>query len=302
MRYLILISLTVVCCFNTFAYKSIFGKTSTKWVIGYMNPNTKLSVIDTLYYEKDTVVNSITYKKVVNTVPARQGLFREDTVAGKVWYKGLYYSSGYSQRDTTEILCFDFSLSINDKFDTENNNITAGSPLPDSLITVQKTFTQGGLKYIEFKIPSQYAGLGKPPYTEPLYMIEGIGSNYSVFWKQFYPAAIRPYYLLCSYKDGEQTTYSNIAFNGSCQIPTSVKEELNIQDETIVFPNPCSDQFTINLQRLTGVSIFDLSGKLIKSYEGKIPASFSVSELASGTYLVEVSTIDGKSYTRLTVN
>lgn len=61
--------------------------------------------------------------------------------------------------------------------------------------------------------------------------------------------------------------------------------------EFILFPNPASENFTVDLnnQETFSVKVFNLSGKLLLLIENKTSNSIiEMSDLASGTYLIQV--------------
>src|SRR3546814_448815 len=94
------------------SFESIFshGAGASEWVIiwgntwGFRN--------DTVYVEKDTLLNGYDYKKVrIKSNVARGGLLREDTNTGEVWFRDIALCA-----DTIERLVFDFSLQEGDTF------------------------------------------------------------------------------------------------------------------------------------------------------------------------------------------
>ena len=179
-------------------YQSFFGQHSTEWIFEWHNLD--FGGQDTVYVEKDTVVNSLEWKKILvksNQSGYSGGLLREDTTTGKVWYKGLEFYG--EPEDTSELLSFDFSLEVNDSFDI--SNMYEGSPPLYSKVI--STYFTDGIKYIEFE-DNLYSGF---PFIEPYVFIEGIGGIMGVLWKQYF-GGLQAQYLLCSYKDGVKTTYS----------------------------------------------------------------------------------------------
>jgi len=57
-----------------------------------------------------------------------------------------------------------------------------------------------------------------------------------------------------------------------------------------VFPNPIIDEFTVNIgQKITGIDIFDLSGKLVK-HTSDSKSKVDISSLEDGLYIVKVTT------------
>lgn len=71
--------------------------------------------------------------------------------------------------------------------------------------------------------------------------------------------------------------------------PSLSSGELVIQDTFKLFPNPTSNSFAIN-QDVKNVALFDLTGKLVKEFNGDFSngANFSISELTNGIYIVKI--------------
>jgi hypothetical protein len=61
------------------------------------------------------------------------------------------------------------------------------------------------------------------------------------------------------------------------------------QESFVIIPNPATDSFILN-KDVESVAIYDITGKLISKFKGSITkgASFDVSEMKSGIYIVEV--------------
>lgn len=76
--------------------------------------------------------------------------------------------------------------------------------------------------------------------------------------------------------------------------PTASNEEFFKENFTI-YPNPTSDELNItatNGLELNDISIFDLTGRKVKTF--KNDTKINVSDLSTGTYLIEVKTNEGK--------
>ena len=73
-----------------------------------------------------------------------------------------------------------------------------------------------------------------------------------------------------------------------------------------VYPNPAKDEINIVAnfaQRLEGVSIYDMNGRMVKSVSGTdLSGAISIAELANGIYTVEAITNAGTSTTKLVKN
>lgn len=205
--------------------ESIFGSTSTMWIIKWYN----LDFVgnDTIVVEKDTLAYGFNWKKIRKTNSygffESGALLREDTLIGKVWYRPL--EPGW---DTT-YLAFDFDLEEGDTFDLSNSS----DPWLTSVIVDSTDITESG-KRIRF---NSFIEQG-----ENITFIEGVGGNQGPIYKES-SGLLQPY-LLCAYKDGVQT-YSNISYEGNCSPPTSIN--LIVPAKAIeVYPNPVVDVLNIN--------------------------------------------------------
>ena len=204
-------------------YQSIFANADgeTKWV--FIWHNLSISLNDTAFVEKDTTVNGIAYKKITTVGQNHDGsggwLMRENTDSGYVWFRSIKLRDPQLD-DTTEQLAFRYDLDIGDTFDISNSRLPKGS-YPDSFNVVDSVRYIGGLKHIYFK--GKYSYYNNEPFT----IIEGVGSNMGVLWKHMSPTAMRYQYLLCSYKNGQKTTYNNRYHNGACWIHSSIQRTKN---------------------------------------------------------------------------
>jgi len=265
---------------NADPYRSIFGTSSTSWKFRW--GNLFGITVDSAYYQKDTIVNNITYKKVVTksgTNIYEGGLFREDLPTGKVWYRDIGYKITLNPADTLERLAFDFSLTPGDTFTIDNCTFT-GVDTVDSVKVID------GLKHIYFK--------SKLHTGEPYTLIEGIGSNLGVLCKN-YPSLMVGQYLLCSYKDGFQTPFRNKEYNGACDIPVSVHEVDPTQDAITVSPNPATSSFCILGGVLVSkVQIVTADGRFVKEIVSPGQAKISTEGMALGQYFLHLYLGDGK--------
>jgi len=80
---------------------------------------------------------------------------------------------------------------------------------------------------------------------------------------------------------------------GSSQVTLAVGD-VNLEDIITVFPNPVRDAFKINTLA-TKVAIYDISGRLIKSFKGNFAEneSYDISDLKSALYLVRITSDQG---------
>ncbi len=266
-----LLAALLLLSLNCQAYRSIFGQQSTEWYIWYSTCFFTQGK-DTFYVEKDTLVNGLNYKKISSYKFYHvRALMREDTIAGKVWYKSI---SGPS--DTNELLAFDFSLKQGDIFNMKGNLYPDAA---DSLKTVDTIFYINGLKHIQFKA-SKYR-----PDT-PYYMIEGLGGTYSVFWKE--SDFCYTYGPVCAIKDGER-------IYGSCET-VSINPLQKNNAALMFYPQPADNTLHLMVsEQITKIDFYDLTGKRLLSYQ-EPKAIIDVSGLPEGIYIALIRTATGDTY------
>lgn len=258
-------------------YKSIFGKTSTMWIIKWYNLD--FGGIDTLVVEKDTLAYGFSWKKIISTRPSfwLEGLLREDTLIGKVWYHPLYPGN-----DVT-YLAFDYSLQTMDSFDLSSDY----DPFIGS-VNVDSTYIIDTGKRIRFSSFIED--------SENITFIEGVGGNQGPIYKETH-GLLHPY-LLCAYKDGIQT-YSNISYDGDCNPPSSGINQAEPATEIEVYPNPFEDALYIkNLSDILfeKVEVFDALGRRV--YSDRYQSFIDFQDLVSGVYYIRLSTSKGQIITK----
>ncbi len=75
-------------------------------------------------------------------------------------------------------------------------------------------------------------------------------------------------------------------FSEDCNLSTAVFAKNNIH----LYPNPTTELFQLNTQQdIETINIYDLHGKLIKSY-AQPHENYSVADIAKGIYLIEIQT------------
>lgn len=272
-------------------YQSIFGNGDgdTKWV--FIWHNLSISVNDTAFVEKDTVVNGISYKKIA-TIGKNYGgtggwLMRENTDSGHVWFRSIKLRDPFLD-DTTEVLAFRYDLNVGDTFDIGNSEF---SSYPDSFNVVDSIKYIGGLKYIYFK------GIYAPfKYNEPFTIIEGIGSNMGILWKHMSPTTMRQQYLLCSYKNSNKTSYVNKYHSGACWIHSDVKTGIERVHDISIYPQPAEKNIWIDnktTNKITQIQILSQAGKLIKTVTAPEITHVEIEEIPAGYYFLKMCTSNG---------
>ncbi|MEZ4796669.1 MAG: T9SS type A sorting domain-containing protein [Flavobacteriaceae bacterium] len=82
---------------------------------------------------------------------------------------------------------------------------------------------------------------------------------------------------------------------------------LSTQDYAIskvsLYPNPTKESFTIEInQNIETVNIFDLQGKLVKTYKDHFTKSYNINDLLSGVYFVKVTSGNSSTTIKLIKN
>ncbi len=291
--FTILIILYGVQALQAQPYQSIFanGDGETKWIFAWHNLS--ISVNDTAFVEKDTTVHGIEYKKIV-TIGQEYGgtggwLMREDLDSGKVWFRSVKLRDPQLD-DTTEQLAFRYDLNVGDTFDISNSELSKGS-YPDSFNVVDSVRYVGGLKYIYFK--GQYA---PNKYNEPFTIIEGIGSNMGILWKHMSPTIMRFQYLLCSYKNGQRTSYVNKYYNGACWMFSDIEPTDKQLPVIILYPQPANKIVRIDNKtgnKITRIQLISPTGELVKDVTALDITSLEIEELPAGYYYLKLYADDG---------
>lgn len=278
-------------------YASLFsrGDYGTSWTHKWGNLGQ--AGIATARYLNDTTIYGITYKKVGlewSVHPFAGGLFREDTLTGKVWYRDVEMVSPWGSFDTLERLAFDFSLMPGDSFDL--SNITGG--YPDSLSVVDSVLIINGLKHIYFRAQTRASTVAP---KEPVTFIEGVGTNLGILWKHNNKAAgsgatpeLFDTYLICSYKNGEKTPYENRAYGGDCN-PNVHVDLISSQDGEnpgiYLYPQPAKGEVRIaNSSGLTiqRIQVMNLFGQVVHRVSGDNLTRLDIGGIFPGLYFIQI--------------
>lgn len=102
--------------------------------------------------------------------------------------------------------------------------------------------------------------------------------------------------LFCVQVDDENFAYANFlqrdsftAFSTDCNFTQSI-DAISSTDNLILYPNPVQSEFQISTtDRIEGVNISTMTGKIIKDIKGNI-SNIDISDLAQGIYLVKIQT------------
>ncbi len=267
-------------------YQSIFGNNSTEWRCKVKTDN---DLVDLRYcIEKDTIVNNVLYKKLVGcNSDWAGGLLREEINTGIVWYRDVDIS-GYSPKDTFEMMVLNMNLKVGDSF---NIYKVLKYYQIDTFALVDSVKYINGLKHIYLR--AQYNA-----YNEPYTMIEGIGSNLGIRWKQVQQWSLDGYpYLLCSYKDGQKTAYQNLYYKGDCTF--SNVETIDAERNIVLYPQPATGIVSIynsTNHKITKVEIINPMGALIKRHSSlTLIKGLEIEGIPAGYYFIKLFTSNGNT-------
>lgn len=281
-------------------FQSLFsyGEYPTTWT--HLWRNVGPSGMATSRYLKDTTIHGVTYKKVglvASIFDFSGGLFREDTLTGKVWYRDIRMTSPMSPEDTMDRLAFDFGLQVGDSFDLS----CATNGLPDSYYPVDSVRIVNGLKHIYFS--AQYRANTLAPW-EPITFIEGVGSNLGVFWKHGTAGnGVNPdlyaTYLICSYKNGTKTPYENKAYYGDCHPNVDIRTLPSQTSEipfVYLYPQPAKR--TVKISNSSGLAIrrvqwINFMGQVVHTASGDDLKHLDIEGILPGHYAVQLFSNQG---------
>jgi hypothetical protein len=246
------------------------------------------TVFSTVTYKSsgDTVINSLTYKKMFSTwdeIPVNWNLYgciREDDDR-KVWLK--------TELATQEFLLYDFMAA-------EGDTIQVGMELQEHLYVDSITsIIINGSERQKFWMSC----VEIPEYKE--YWIEGIGSSKGIIWSNSGGLTGGSYELLCMWNNGEQI-FMNPDYD-FCYISTVSIDE-NTTESIQIYPVPVTNNLKINNIINIGIksiSIIDFSGRIVRNFEAN-SSILDVSTLNSGIYFLRIKTENGEILKKMIKN
>lgn len=256
-----------------------------------------------IYVDGEETYEGQEYKLLRITSPLSSqhpfGLIREDTVAGKVWFRSHLHGDFDEYMDTSpEVLIADYSLEVGDQFyytfflGYDWLYDSAGYFIDSLLFEVEEVGVVNGRKYIQTNSltvldEEQNWLLGNPFYYSslqfsvanqvPLRFIEGIGPSYSLIWQNF--AGIsdqRPFdpYLLCAYIDDVEIWNDPFVdgcyYEGGLPLITSI-ENHDYDFDFVAFPNPASSHIRLQLPpefaARVVVTVYNIAGQVVSHHD-----------------------------------
>lgn len=226
---------------------------------------------------EDTLLNDKTYKILFRSSCLfgsinRSVIFlREDTAAKKVFSVEPYTDI------VEEKLLYDFSLLPGDTFVYDGYEPLILEEISDTL-------------FIDQACKTYY-------FNNGAIWVEGIGSLGELLFPTIIPAWYF-FYISCYYRSGILTYQSEEAIRfGTCCIFTGIENLKSSPGIKKIYPLPFEDKLTIELQdNISGnmeLSLFDITGKKVLEYKGKIlPGNKNIalqdlSHLRTGIYLIK---------------
>ncbi len=277
------------------SYQSLFGKINTSWEFEYYNLGGKAN--ESAKIDRDTLIDGTSYK-IVKTNSGLEGYIREDTLSGKVWYRGQTLTGPpfHTEIWPKEFLLFDFSLQPGDSFDV---NLYLDNDTNKVYSKVDSVKLINGSKYIYFNKTHPQWHLSN--IIEPYVMIEGVGGNMGPLWKSRAMEANIYFqqYLLCYYKDGVQTDYRNQRYNGDCYGYTGIDKTGEGRTKPQVYPNPATSSIYVNnAVPGSGLAIFNTLGQcIVREILQNNQQHIDMSSFPTGIYLIYLTTKNGEQAT-----
>ncbi len=200
-----------------------------------------------LFIQGDTLLNTLTYKKLFSGNYFYQGCVRESE---NKYYAELIY---YKPQQLGEVLIYDFSGSVGD---TIKSNVTEGllsrSPVITEIDTIELENNE--------KRKLFYLNGGEDIW------IENIGSIFGFLYPAFdYITSYTVTHLVC-FKQNEVVYYTNdtLCLNDCCSLPTNVQLKQNGKINVGCYPNPTLGKVKITLPTSNDNKVLiltDITGK-----------------------------------------
>jgi len=187
--------------------------------------------------------------------------------------------------------------------DIEKNRI-AFTSRPKSIMFWFQSFPEPGDANVVYMLLTKWVDGKRDTIGEASFEIDSIVSNYreaSVLFN--YYSSLAPdsmSFIASSSKDGFSPTAGSLFLLDDLRLTYSNAINEVSQNQFVIYPNPCSETLQIRgLKDEVDYAIYDMLGNLVK--EGKTIASsiFGLNQLASGNYIVNLSTSQSNSFHRI---
>lgn len=228
--------------------------------------------------EKDTIINGLTYSKVMLNKKSYHGALRDAN--GKVYY--------IPANTTTDLLVYDFTLKKGDNievfsFNWTNTNNTIGLHVSSQCLSVDSINIKG-----VYRKRINFTGVS---------WIEGIGNSSGLFTPTAICTCDHDMNRLVCMSDQDTTLFPSFSIGG-CEMPI-IKGINSVTANTAVelFPNPNNGKFQLKVgnKQWSSLEIADLLGKVIytlQSANSKV-IDIDISSAKPGIYFTRLRDSDG---------
>lgn len=271
----------------------LFPIDSAEWsVLSYIGTTPENGhFYETIHYgiSGDTTINSKTYHKIVSNTKTQFNISDLDNV-----YTGAFRESNkvivwIRNGMTIEDTLYDFNLSIGNLLKCEYNSFILTDTV-NFIDSIQLNSTYH--KRYNTKIDSNITFLGN--FSNSL--VEGVGGLAGKRVFPFVDCSQEKQKVLLCFKRKKNVLYQNTKLNTCFYVnpPTNLNENSFLKKRTNIYPNPSTDEFTIQLNKIGLINTMTLKnmvGKVIfKSKIKNDKTKLRMSNYLSGIYFVEIQT------------
>jgi hypothetical protein len=268
---------------STFGQEYIpFPLENVKWTNGYYQLNTdnpnfyfyQLSSTEVFETASDTIINEITYTKIVsNSI--------DYPYAGALRYaEGKVFM--FLPDSVSELILYDFTLNPG-----------------DTIMIYSKLYSEfySNLQVVEDTYYTEIDGVIRNIIQfEGGNWIEGIGTNRGLFMEVLTNVSNYWTYLECFELDGSPIFSASGADQG-CLLSASNGSS---NSDIVIFPNPASGEVKIQgLDRIDSYQLIDQTGRIIREENSGLNLELNFSGTATGIYVLRIQSTKGWSVHRL---
>lgn len=266
-----------------------FAPVGTEWNVLWQSNNaaTPLYVTESLMVVDDTVVDGLTYMKLLRKLSSETtywqgsldyelyGLLREDV--GKVFYKPI--------NQEMEFLLYDFCMNVNDTAvmyycQNTNNEITVRV---DSITTEHIAGADRRIFHISCK------DLYSPDWMQLNTWIEGIGDMSGLLYSchPVNAGGITMRRLLCYHED-DNLLFMDEEFN-SCEVDNNVNYIEENETDLAYFDYLSNTLYVTQNDIITlNITIYDIHGRVVFSNKNHSDNTLDLSFLSNGFYIISI--------------
>lgn len=266
-----------------------FAPVGTEWNVLWQSNNaaTPLYVTESLMVVDDTVVDGLTYMKLLRKLSSETtywqgsldyelyGLLREDV--GKVFYKPI--------NQEMEFLLYDFCMNVNDTAvmyycQNTNNEITVRV---DSITTEHIAGADRRIFHISCK------DLYSPDWMQTNTWVEGIGDMAGLLYSchPVNAGGITMRRLLCYHED-DNLLFIDEEFN-SCEVDNNVNYIEENETDLAYFDYLSNTLYVTQNDIITlNITIYDIHGRVVFSNKNHSDNTLDLSFLSNGFYIISI--------------